>query len=201
MKALKIIGIIVGALIAIFLIGALLIPSEYNVAESRTINAPAEVIYTYTGDFKNWHEWGPWQEQDPTMQYEYSDNTSQVGGWYTWTSEEMGEGRMEITAQEPNALTTSTLEFDGEAPAYTSIKLEPAGDNQTTVTWTMEGKMPYPMTWMTLMMPSMIKPFYQRGLEKLDSISVARYAEVQAEQAAAAAAADSSATEGGIEGF
>ncbi|MEZ4840683.1 MAG: SRPBCC family protein [Flavobacteriaceae bacterium] len=38
--------------------------SDFEVTRSRTINAPAEVVFKNVADYKNWPSWSPWIEKD-----------------------------------------------------------------------------------------------------------------------------------------
>ena len=53
MKILKNLLIIIVAIIALLLIVAVFLPSEYRVERSVEINKPAEEVYNYVADFNN----------------------------------------------------------------------------------------------------------------------------------------------------
>ena len=55
-------------------------------------------MFTNTiSDYKKCEAWGPWQEQDTTMTFTYTEQTSGVGANYSWTSRD-GPGSMKTLA-------------------------------------------------------------------------------------------------------
>jgi len=38
-------------------------PNSYDVKRTRTIDAPAAVIFNNVNDFRNWEAWSPWVEK------------------------------------------------------------------------------------------------------------------------------------------
>lgn len=59
------------------------------------------MIFNNINEFKNWENWGSWQEEDPSIVSEFSEQTSGIGAYYTWTSNG-GSRRMETIALEEN---------------------------------------------------------------------------------------------------
>ncbi len=57
MKALKIIGIILLAIIGICLVAVLLQPSQGHIEKSIVINAPASSVFTEVSDFQKFNVW------------------------------------------------------------------------------------------------------------------------------------------------
>ena len=45
----------------------MMLPSEYKVERSLTMDAPAETILAHVNDFKQWPNWMPWIQKDPNM--------------------------------------------------------------------------------------------------------------------------------------
>ncbi|HIC32584.1 MAG TPA: transcription activator effector-binding protein, partial [Flavobacteriaceae bacterium] len=70
-------------------------PNSFEVTRTKTIDAPAGVIYNNVADFKHWKAWSPWVEQDPTMNIMYNEQTKGVGASYSWTGKD-GKGNMKI---------------------------------------------------------------------------------------------------------
>ena len=94
MKTLKyvflilLIGIVAGAVYLATLEG------DFDVKRSRVIPADPTVVFNDLNDYKNWKDWGPWYEEDSTLVAIYPENTVGVGGSYSWTSEQDGDGSM-----------------------------------------------------------------------------------------------------------
>ena len=149
-------------------------PSTYELSRTRTINAPAAVVYNNINDYKNWEGWGPWQEEDPTMTYTYPENTVGEGGSYSWDGKD-GKGSMKTLSVEENKALEQELAFEGFDPSTVYWKLNEV-ENGTEVTWGMKGNKNFMFKLYTTFAGSMDKqvgPMYERGLEKLDSLLIA----------------------------
>ncbi len=174
MKALKYIIFI----LLIFIIGGAIYvavqPNSFNVTRTRTIQAPAAVVYNNIIDFKNWEAWSSWAEADEEMVITLPENTQGVGGSYQWEDKD-GVGTMKNTATNANASLTQEMQF-GEFPkSDINWTLEPSEDGKSTnVTWNISGKdLPFMFKMFSAFMGGMEKqigPHYERSLEKLDSI-------------------------------
>ncbi len=137
MKVLKVILIVLAVLAAILVIVGLLLPSDFNVERSKTIDAPQEELFAQVNDVKNWNNWNAWNKMDENWKVTYSDNTSGEGAWYSWVSEDenVGKGKVSITKSEPNSLVEGTMEFEGMKPANIYHKFEPQEDGKVKVTF------------------------------------------------------------------
>jgi hypothetical protein len=117
-------------------------PSEYRVARTTTIAAPATAVFAQVNDFHKWYAWNPWAKMDPAMKQTYEGAPAGVGAVYTWAgNREVGEGRMTLTESRPDALIRIQLEFlrPFAATSTAEFTFMPEGD-QTVVTWSMVGK-------------------------------------------------------------
>ena len=146
-------------------------PSSYTVSRSLVVGAPPEAVGPYLTDLRQWITWNPWDELEPTSTKVYSDPASGVGAWYTWSGEEVGAGRMEITGISPTRVDyalTFTAPMEDQATVH--MELAPEGAGHTRVTWSMEGELDFMGKVMdTLMgMEDMIAPDFERGLASLN---------------------------------
>src|SRR5881409_4328433 len=117
-------------------------PSEYRVARTTTISAPAPAVFAQVNDFHRWEAWSPWATLDPAMKQGYEGAPAGTGAIYTWTGNtQVGEGRMTLTESRPNELIRINLEFlkPFAATSTAEFTFRPEG-NQTIVTWRMAGK-------------------------------------------------------------
>ncbi len=148
-------------------------PSDFEITRTRVIKAPASIIFNNINDYKNWHAWNPWKEEDPSMTFSYPEITTGVGSSYSWDSKE-GKGKMETIAQEINTSLKQKLSFKPFESFDVNWDLENI-ENGTKVTWAMKGKKDFMFKVFLLFMGSMEKtvgPMYERGLEKLDSVVI-----------------------------
>lgn len=176
MKALK---YILFLLLIIFIGLAIYIavqPNSFEVTRSRTINAPASVVYNNVIDFKNWESWSSWAEDDPDMIITLPEQTRGINGSYTWEDVD-GVGIMKTTDTKANEMIVQEMQFAEFPKSDVRWKLTPNGPNKTDVTWTISGKdLPFGFKAFSVFMGGMEKqigPNYERSLTKLDSILVA----------------------------
>ncbi|MCO4823018.1 MAG: SRPBCC family protein [Flavobacteriaceae bacterium] len=175
MKALKYIIFVLLILIIGTSIYIAVQPNSYEVTRSRTINAPAAVIYNNVIDFKNWEAWSAWVEAHPETVITLADQTEGVGGSYTWKDND-GVGRMETLSTTANVSIEQKLQIDEYAPSQVNWMFEPIEDGKTKVSWQMLGEdLPFMLKAMAAFtggFENMIGPDFERGLEKLDSLIV-----------------------------
>ena len=168
-KVLTIIGITLGAFLAIFFIGAALLPGDYEVERSIIIEAPREAVYAYTTNLRTRQEWSPWAKADETAVFKYAGTGKQVGDSYSWTGNKMGEGQLTIKVLDPPERFVSELQFvePFEDVLEEEILFEPAAGN-TKVYWISRGNLPYPlMRWFGLILPDQIGAELEQGLQLL----------------------------------
>ena len=173
MRIVKTIGIILAAIIALFLIVAAIAPKDFNVERSTTIDASAEAIFPHVKYFEKQNEWYPWGKEDPTNKSWIEGEDGAVGARSLWEGEATGKGYQEITAIDENKSYETKLVFtapyESEADAYVTLEEVETG---TEVTWGFKSKMPYPMNIMMLFgnMSEAVGNDYSRGLENLKEI-------------------------------
>ncbi|WP_452222947.1 SRPBCC family protein [Lacinutrix chionoecetis] len=175
MKALKYIFFLILIAIIALAIYIAVQPSEFNVTRTRTINAPAAVIYNEVNDFKNWESWSSWAEKNPDMKITLPEQTVGEGAMYTWEDED-GVGTMKTVETNTNKSIDQMMQFGDFPPSNVSWKFKPNADGSTDVTWDIAGKdLPFGFKAYTAFMGGMEKqigPEYERSLEKLDSIVI-----------------------------
>lgn len=167
--------IVLGALIAIFVIGGLLIPEQWNVSRSVTINAQPEEIYSHVSDLRDWQNWTSWtKEKDPSQAYTYEGEPG-VGHKWLWTSEKMGEGNLEIKKADPQEGIEYELFIDMgtmQSTIFGDVAFR-RHDNKTEVTWTDRGSSGNNLVkrWMSLMIGKMLGEELEYGLNNLKKLT------------------------------
>lgn len=171
MKALKTIGIILGVLVAIFLILGVVAPKKFTVERSIVINAPRETVFPYLQSFEKQQQWTAWSERDPNMQREVIGTDGTVGAINRWKSKVEGNGEQEIVAVLPNEHVDTKLRFEGMGESNASMTTAEA-DGGTKITWNMNGSMPFPWNVMGMFMNfnKMLGNDFDQGLTKLKTI-------------------------------
>jgi uncharacterized protein YndB with AHSA1/START domain len=152
-------------------------PSEYRVARTTTISAPAPAVFAQVNDFHRWAAWSPWEKIDPAMKRTYEGPPAGVGASYTWAGNgEVGEGRMTIVESRPSDLIRVKLEFvkpfAGTSVAEFSFK--PEGD-RTQVTWSMTGDKNFiaKAIHLVMSMDRMIGDQFDKGLAAMKTVAEA----------------------------
>ena len=152
-------------------------PNSFEVTRERTIDAPAAVIYNNLIDYKKWETWSPWLEKNPNTKITYADTTSGVGGHYSWEDED-GIGNMTTLSATPNSSIAQELKFEDYEPSIINWTLMPTSDGKTKVTWQIKGdNIPFMFKAYSAFsggFDHMMGPDFERGLEKLDSVVVAK---------------------------
>lgn len=179
MRNLKIVGIVLAALIGLVLLLGLIAPKTVTTEQSAVIDAPPEAVFAAVNNLKSWEHWSPWKESDPTMAVQMGDPSEGEGAYYTWTSEDSGDGKMTIMESHPPRALTSKVEFDGMGYAMAPWTFEPV-EQGTKVTWGLESSMPFPMNAMLLFMDmeEQVGEEYSKGLNNLKQYVESQTAEM-----------------------
>ncbi len=169
MKILKIIGIVLVSLIALFFIVTALLPDDYNVKRSIVINAPVSTVYNEVRYFKNFNNWSPWTKYDSAMVTEVTGTDGEVGAKYSWESknQNVGSGSLTRIKQEENKLLLSELMIVGfENSSDAGFAFEEV-EGGTKVTWFNSGDFPFKYRIFGLMMDKMMGKTFDEGLQKM----------------------------------
>ena len=166
--------IALAVIVIVFVVVVALRPSEYRVARTLMISAPAAAVFAQVNDFHKWDAWNPWAKIDPAMKQTYAGAPAGAGAVYTWTgNKEVGEGRMTLAESRPHELIRIDLEFlkPFAATSIAEFTFEPEG-NQTVVTWSMAGKVNFVARVIHLFvdMDKMIGANFEQGLADMKSV-------------------------------
>lgn len=150
---------------------------SFDASQTKTINAPAQVIFDNVKDFKSWENWGPWMDMDENLEITYAEKTEGEGASYSWQSEVMGDGSMETVKVIPGKEIDQKITFNspmGDSQSDVYWRFETAEDGSgTDVTWGMKGEQSFMekvfMAFASGDMETNIKEMYGQGLTKLDS--------------------------------
>ena len=151
-------------------------PNTFEVKRAYTIKAPKSVIYNHIIDFKNWKNWSPWIEKDPTIQTTFGEKTKGIGGSQSWTGKD-GYGNIKTTETTPYSSIKQLLQFNDYQPSEIIWNLESITPKETKITWHMiNNKTPFILKGFAAIsggFDNMIGPSFERGLIKLDSVASA----------------------------
>ncbi len=169
MKVLKKISIIVIAIIALFLIVAVFLPTQYVVTRGIEINKPVDQVYGYVADFNNFQAWNPWTPLEPGHNYEVIGDSATVGQKYSWEGKIIGSGEMVFTHFTQNEAIKSDIAFLSPQQGKGEVEWTFEGDsNMTKVSWSLIGEAGYPIgRYFGLMMDSMLGGNFEDGMKNL----------------------------------
>lgn len=143
---------------------------KYDIRRTRNIAADPVVVYNDLNDYKNWQDWGPWFEQDSTIEVHYDTTTIGEKGAYSWTSDKEGGGKMKTLKVDPHKRLDQEIIFDtpfGEMKSEVYWILEKA-ETGTDLTWGIKGELPFISRFMVGSMVEQMGSMQERGLELLD---------------------------------
>ena len=153
-------------------------PTDFRVARSETINAPAGEVFPHVNDLRKMNEWSPWLEADPQVKQTYDGPAQGRGAIYTWNgNNKVGEGRMTIIDSQPNDLIRIKLDFIRPFKSISDVEFTfKAQGEQTVVTWTMNSKRVFmtKLFGLIMNMDKMIGGNFEKGLAKLKKIVESR---------------------------
>jgi hypothetical protein len=149
-------------------------PSEFRIARTATIAAPAPVVFAEVNDFRRWLAWSPFEKSDPAMHREFSGAPAGEGAVFAWSgNKQAGEGRATIVESRSDALVRMRLDFvrPFAGTNEATFALQPQGD-RTVVTWSMTGKANFMFKAIGLFMncEKMCGDQFEQGLAKLGSV-------------------------------
>ena len=174
MKALKILGVILGIALGILLILVFVAPGEMRVEKSIRIKAPTDVVFPEISSFSKMDKWSPWAKLDPDMKKEIEGEDGSVGAIYKWSgNEKVGVGQQEFIEIKANEQVKTKINFfepwESEADAF--IELASQGE-ETEVRWGFVSELPKPMNAMALFMDftGEVEKDYEKGLASLKTL-------------------------------
>jgi carbon monoxide dehydrogenase subunit G len=168
MKILKRVLLTLGIILGLLLVVSLFLPSKYEVKREGTVKAPADSVFMWVADLKNWQAWSPWHQADPGMKITYSPTTIGPGAFMQWASESQGNGTLTFKSIVPPGEASYELDM-GEGMASTGkFMLIPQG-NETKVIWTMGGDVGMnPLyKYVVLFMDDFVGPDFEKGINNL----------------------------------
>lgn len=175
MKTLKKILLTLGAIIIVFLLAALFLPSTYHVERSIVIHQSVDKVYPQVANLNNWSQWNPWSEMEPTAKSEIKGSGHEIGSVWAWEGEVIGTGSLTLKDLKPNQSVRSQLVFVApQAVESEDIWHFNPTSSGTEVTWAMEGELDYPVgRYFGLIMDGMLGPDFEKGLDNLKKVTEA----------------------------
>lgn len=149
----------IAVVLAIPLVMALFISKDYSITRDIVINKPKQDVFNYIKLLKNQDDYNVWTRMDPNMKKEFRGTDGTVGFVYAWDgNDKAGAGEQEIKSIVEGERMDVELRFKKpfEAVGHAPFTTETVNDNQTKVSWNMNGVSSYPMNFMNLFMDGML---------------------------------------------
>lgn len=168
MKALKIVLIIVGVLVAAMLIVPLFTPATAGVSAEIEIALDPSQIFPPVALFMNREAWDPWVSNDSTVKVTIQSEPGYVGSTYSWEGEKMGAGKVEVISVVENKYIQSSLWIgDMETSSLVEWTFEPV-EGGTHVVWSFTRETTYPIGRLGMIFGKVfLKKSYESGLAGL----------------------------------
>lgn len=167
MKVLKILGIIIFILIAIFLIVPAFISDSGEISRTIEIEASPQVVFRQVNSTANYIKWSPF-EADPTMVNTFEGPEQGIGATRHWDGEEAKSGTMTIVESVPYSKIVNKLTFGEDDGGGFGTWDFTDTDGGTKVTWAVTvNNMSYLEKWGGLLMPYFMGPMLEQGLNEL----------------------------------
>ena len=170
-KFLRFLLVLLGIIVLGIVILGIIEPNDITVSRSAFINAPKDVVWEQIVKFKNWPNWSPWIQKDPTTKLSYSGEDGQVGSLYHWIGDDKktGEGEMKNTGMKDGELDWSLSfikPFKAEAKGFFKTADSASG---VKVTWTYQGHYSFPTNAMNafINMDKMLGGDFAQGLDNM----------------------------------
>jgi hypothetical protein len=170
-----------GYLVVVVYLGGLIwlwfLPGEYQVSRTVVVNTPPSFAFDYVANLEKWDHWSPWEELDIDKKKMYEGAPESVGYKYYWNgNEDIGVGSIEIVKIIPNQQIDFKLIFKEpfESQSRNSWLFEIQGD-QTIVTWTDSGNLPFFLRMLSQMMERKIGASFEYGLTNIKSLAERDY--------------------------
>ena len=153
-------------------------PDEFRVERSLRIAVPADELWPLVSELRAFNRWNPYERKDPLIKGQYAGAASGIGSRYSWASDKVGTGSLEIIGLQPGRSVQMKLDFlkPFEAHNQAEFALRPTPDGATDVSWRMHG----PANFMSKLigvfidMDKMVGRDFEDGLQNLRDISRAK---------------------------
>ncbi len=141
---------------------------KFHVSRSIEIAAPPEKVFEVVSDFNTWPNWSPWLIAEPDAKVTISADSNSVGSTYAWDGQVTGAGGMEHKKLDAPTRIESEIRFlrPMKSVSLVSFDLQPS-EGGTTISWNMDGSLPFFLFFMVKMMDTWLGMDYERGLRML----------------------------------
>ncbi len=143
-----------------------------TIERSITIDKSADEIFNIIANFNSWRNWSPWLCQEPECPVDIKGNVANINHSQSWDGKRIGAGEMRISAIKAPSRIDYDLTFLKPWKSHSKVAFEIHSTGESsTVTWSMQGSLPFFMFFMKKMMAALVGSDYERGLSMLKEYS------------------------------
>ena len=156
-----------GICLGLFFLLGFLLPRDFLVHRSISINVPREQVHQALSNLEEWSHFMPWNDAQNEIQFNFGDIRQGTGASKSWAGE-AGKGSFTITDASITRGVTCEISFEeAESPSVANFYYDDT-PNGTMLQWSMRGKIEAPLGgYMNLLMDSMLGPVFEQGLVQL----------------------------------
>ena len=169
MKILKIVGMILGAIVVLFLVVTLFLPPVMSVETTGDINNTPTVIYAQLNDVHNFNNWSPFFEKDSSTKFQFDGPERGPGAIYVWLNagQKISKGRLEITRSDAYSLIEANLNINGNStPGRLTYELK-NNNGLTNLTMRLQQDLGFLGRWSASSLKPVLKKALDNGLINL----------------------------------
>lgn len=158
---------------SLIFVAGFLLPDTFRAKQKATIPAHYSQVYPYLENLETWQNWTAWSKRkDPSLQIRFPSKTVGEGATQAWQGEVMGKGSLTLTECVPVEGIRYKMNFEDKLQMTGRIHFADTSATQTQLIWTTVGDLgDNPIfRYFGLLMPGMIAPDLQEGLEGLKTI-------------------------------
>ena len=148
------------------------LPADYEVRRSLAMQVDRRTVFNLVRDLRRFPDFSPWLLHEPAARLEFGPAPDQEGGWYAWDGKAVGAGRLThahlIEPERIEQQLSFTRPFRTRAQVRWDFA-ETAGGG-TEVTWSMRGRLPFLLRFLTRPLARMIEQDYALGLALLRGV-------------------------------
>jgi effector-binding domain-containing protein/uncharacterized protein YndB with AHSA1/START domain len=172
MKFLKWLGITIFTIVALLLVIAIFLPSNFHVERSIEIDKSITTVFQTAVDMNQRAKWDPWIELEPDAEIKVEMTPEIIGSGYSWNGKVIGEGKITIKEFKPDELIKSKITFIAPQSMESDVIWTFKESNKNTnVTWAFEGSLSYPIEkWSGLFMDKFMGPQFEKGLSNFKQL-------------------------------
>lgn len=171
MSVFIIILLVLGSIIALFLIAGLLLPKKFSIVRGTIINKPKQEVFDYLKLIRNQEKYSVWVMKDPNVKIVYTGVDGTVGFTSSWQSDDknVGIGEQEIKSIRDGESMEVEVRFKKpfEATNYALSTVTAINDGQTEVSNRFFGQCKFPMNVMFVFMSKILGKDMLKNLENM----------------------------------